>query len=441
MRCTLADPVRILETRLPGTRVRTWLVDFPAAFDRPGNPYQNALGHDWHDNASRFSILSRVAVAVALGIPRLRWKPDIVHAHDWQCGLVPALLAPHQTRPATVFTIHNLAYQGLFSYETFLSLALPPALWNFSALEFHGQLSFIKGGITFADRVTTVSPTYAQEICSPDFGYGLEGALRHRGNALRGILNGIDVRQWNPRRDALITTRYSPGRLASGKTSNKEALQSQLGLARSAKAPLAGIVSRLVEQKGVDLVIEAIPMLIQHGVQFAILGSGEARLEDALRTLAKNHPEQVAVVTRYDESLAHRIIAGSDLFIVPSRFEPCGLTQLYSLQYGTIPVVRRTGGLADTVVDASASSLAEGTATGILFEQPNSAELANAVSRAMSLFRQRRLWNALRRRAMAQDFSWKTRAREYQSLYDELSPSAATRQLTPTAPDTHPESR
>jgi len=418
----LASPVRLLETRLPGTRVKTWLVDYPPAYDRPGNPYQNAHGHDWHDNAARFALLARVAALIAQGIKRLRWQPDIVHAHDWQAGLVPALLGLEAKRPATVFTIHNLAYQGLFPYENFSALDLPASLWSLDGIEFYGQMSFMKGGIAFADRVTTVSPTYAHEIQTPEFGHGLDGLLRHRAPVLRGILNGIDTRAWNPQRDAGLARRYTAARVSAGKAANKAALQAELGLAVNPATPLLGMVSRQVQQKGIDLVIEALPVLLARGLQAAVLGTGEARYEQALRALAREYSGQLAVIIGYDETLAHRIIAGADLFLLPSRFEPCGLTQLYSLRYGTVPVARRVGGVNDSVVDANDATLADGTATGVVFEAATSAALVQAVERGVTLYRKRRAWQTLRRNGMKQEFSWQRSAAQYQRLYDELVP-------------------
>jgi len=421
---SLALPVRLLETRLPGTRIKTWLIDFPSAYDRPGNPYQNSAGHDWPDNAERFALLARVAVALSQGIARLRWKPDIVHCHDWQAGLVPALLSVEAVRPATVFTIHNLAYQGLFPHETFSALGLPAALWSLDGLEFNGQLSFIKGGIAFADRVTTVSPTYAREIQTAEFGHGLDGLLRHRVALLRGILNGIDTKIWNPLHDDAIAVRYGAGRMRMGKSANKAALQTELGLANEAATPLLGMVSRLVHQKGIDLLLQALPLLLENPLHCVVLGSGESGYEQALRELADRYPERLSVFIGYDEALAHRIIAGADLFLMPSRFEPCGLTQFYSLRYGTVPVARRIGGLNDSVIDANDATLADGSATGVLFEAANSAALAHAVTRALALYRQRRVWQALRRHGMRQDFSWRRSAMEYRQLYDELVPAA-----------------
>lgn len=415
-----ATPVRLLETILPGTRIKTWLIDFPPAFDRPGNPYQTSQGQDWPDNAERFALLARVAVAISAGIPGLRWQPDVVHCHDWQAGLVPVLLNNEPTRPATVFTIHNLAYQGLFSYETFLGLDLPASLWSLDGLEFHGQMSFIKGGIAFADRVTTVSPTYAREIQTAEFGHGLDGLLRHRASVLGGIINGIDTKIWNPQHDQLLSATYNVHRLGVGKAANKAALQNELGLANEARTPLLGIVSRLVHQKGIDLFLEALPMLLEKSLQCVVLGTGESGYQQGLSDMAKRYPKQMAVYIGYDEALAHRIIAGADLFLMPSRFEPCGLTQFYSLRYGTVPIAHRVGGLNDSVIDTNDATLADDSATGVLFAPANSAALAHAVNRGLELYRQRRVWQALRRRGMRQDFSWRRSAGEYQRLYDEL---------------------
>ena len=414
------ESVRLLETVLPGTHIKTWLVDFAPAFDRPGNPYQDAQGQDWPDNAERFALLARVAVAISDGIPALRWKPNLVHCHDWQAGLVPVLLNNQPSRPATVFTIHNLAYQGLFSYETFMSLVLPASLWSLDGLEFHGQMSFIKGGIAFADRVTTVSPTYAREIQTAEFGHGLDGLLRHRAAVLSGIINGIDTKIWNPQNDQILAVKYNAHRVGIGKDANKVALQSELGLANEARTPLLGIVSRLVHQKGIDLFLEALPVLLEKSLQCVVLGTGDSSYQRALSDMAQRHPKQLSVTIGYDEALAHRIIAGADLFLMPSRFEPCGLTQFYSLRYGTVPVAHRIGGLNDSIIDANDVTLANDSATGVLFAPANSAALMHGVSRGLELYRQRRVWQALRRHGMRQDFSWRRSAEAYQRLYDEL---------------------
>jgi len=420
----LAKPATLLEGTLPGTRVQTWLIDFPPAYDRPGNPYLNAYGHPWHDNAARFGLLARVAAAIARRAAGLAWRPDVVHCHDWQTGLVPVLLAQEPERPATVFTIHNLAYQGLFPRETLTALGLSDAFWSPERLEFHGQLSFIKGGLVYADRLTTVSPSYAREILTPEFGDGLDGLLRHRAYVLSGILNGIDDRVWNPAHDSHLVAGYSADRFAA-KQQNKTALQRQLGLPASA-VPLIGMVGRLVEQKGVDLVLEALPQLMELPLQLALLGSGEAGYEDALRRAAEKYPQKLAVNIGYDETLAHRIEAGSDMFLMPSRFEPCGLNQLYSLRYGTVPIVRPVGGLADTVVDATPETLEAGTATGLVFDGATPAALIGALRRAFVLYADRRRWKRLALTGMRRDFSWGRSAGEYLELYDQFARSRRT---------------
>jgi starch synthase len=426
----LTQLVTLLEGRLPGTRVKVWLIDFPPAYDRPGNPYLNALGHPWHDNAARFALLARVAVAIARNAAGLAWSPEVVHAHDWQAGLVPALLAEDVIRPATVFTIHNLAYQGLFPYETFLSLHLPASLWSLHALEFHGQMAFIKGGIAFADRVTTVSPTYAREIQTPEHGYGLDGLLRYRAARLSGILNGIDARAWNPAHDPHLASPYNARRLAD-KLPNKTALQREFGLRVDADVAVFGMVSRMVQQKGVDLLLDAMPALMQLPLQIVVLGSGEAQYEQALREQARRYPDRLAVLAGYDEALAHRIQAGADLFLMPSRFEPCGLSQLYSLRYGTVPIVRRAGGLADTVVDASTENIAAGTATGIVFDEATAEALTVSIRRALALSQERRTWKQIQLTGMRQDFSWRHSAAEYLRLYETAIGDAPRHSGTP----------
>ncbi len=424
----LVEPVRLLEGTLPGTRVKLWLVDFPPAFDRPGNPYLNAYGHPWHDNAARFALLARAAVAIAQGEAGLRWRPDIVHCHDWQAGLVPALLAGEPRRPMTVFTVHNLAYQGLFGRDTFDALGLPPALWTHEGLEFHGQLSFIKGGLAYADILTTVSPTYAREIQTPAYGLGLDGLLRHRARVLHGVLNGIDTREWDPAHDPHLAGAYSARRLGA-KRANKTALQREYRLPEAPDVPLLGMVGRLVEQKGVDLVLDALPRLARLGVQLVTLGTGEARFEQALRAAGARYPDWLAVRIGYDEALAHRVQAGADAFLMPSRFEPCGLSQLHSLRYGTVPVVRGVGGLADTVRDATRARLANGRATGIVFGGERPEDLVAAVTRAVALYRRPRAWKELQLAGMRQDFSWRHSAEAYLALCRRLTGARRARRV------------
>jgi starch synthase len=411
--------VSLLEATLPSTRVPVWLLDCPPAYDRPGNPYLDARGQPWGDNAQRFALLARVATRIAQGSLGFAWRPDVVHCHDWQAGLVPALLAQEPERPATVFTIHNLAYQGVFPRSTFVALQMPEPLWSLDGVEFHGQLSFIKGGIAFADCLTTVSPTYAREIQTPAFGCGLDGLLRHHGGHLRGILNGIDADEWNPQDDRHLVMGYSAERLAD-KLPNKRALQEQAGLPREARTALIGNVGRLVGQKGIDLVLAALPQLMQLPVQIVLLGTGEASYERVLRAAAARYPERLAVIIGYDEHLAHRIQAGADMCLMPSRFEPCGLSQLYSLRYGTVPIVHRVGGLADTVVDSNPVNLAADAATGVVFDEPTAPALVAAVERALALYRQPTIWRAIQHTGMRQDFSWRHSAAEYLKLYDDL---------------------
>jgi len=426
----LASPVTLLEGLLPGTRIKVWFIDFPPAYDRPGNPYLNVHGHPWHDNAARFALLARVAVEIARDTAGLSWQPDVVHAHDWQAGLVPALLAEDAARPATIFTIHNLAYQGLFSYETFLSLNLPASLWSLHALEFHGQMSFIKGGITFADRITTVSPTYAREIQTPEHGCGLDGLLRHHSARLSGILNGIDARAWNPARDPQLASRYSL-RSLTHKLPNKTALQQEFNLHVDADVAIFGMVSRLVDQKGVDLLLEALPSLMVLPLQIVVLGSGEAQYEQELRAQSIRYPDRLAVLAGYNEAVAHRILAGADFFLMPSRFEPCGLSQLYSLRYGTVPIVRRAGGLADTVEDASGANIAAGTATGIVFDDASAVALTDAVQRALALHTEQRTWRQIQLTGMRQDFSWRHSAAAYLRLYEEAIVAVQSQVVAP----------
>lgn len=419
----LGSPVKVLEGKFPGTPLITWLVDFPPAYDRPGNPYLDPHGQPWPDNAMRYALLAHAATSLALGRTELKWRPDVVHCHDWQTGLVPVLLAQEKTRPATLFTIHNLSYQGLFPYQAFTALALPQELWSPEALEFHGQLSFMKGGLVFADQLTTVSPTYAREIQTPEFGDGLDGLLRHRAARLTGILNGIDDTEWNPARDTYISKPYSSSETRH-KTANKLALQQELGLPQNPTTPLIGMVGRLVQQKGIDLVLDTLPALMHRPLQLVLLGSGESGYEDALRRQATRFASRLAVRIGYDEGLAHRIEAGSDMFLMPSRFEPCGLNQLYSLRYGTVPIVHRVGGLADTVVDATDENIVNGKANGIVFQEAHAGTLLGGVDRALALWRDTDRWKQIMLTGMRQDFSWHRRAAEYLQLYKRLRTAA-----------------
>ncbi|MDX1594469.1 MAG: glycogen synthase GlgA [Gammaproteobacteria bacterium] len=419
-------PVRLLRGRLPGSEVPVWLVDCPPLFDRAGGPYSAPDGSDWPDNPERFALFSRVAVRVALDTAGLHWRPDVVHCHDWQTGLVPALLDGHADRPRTVFTIHNLAYQGSYPHETFARLALPDRLWSPEALEFYGRLALIKGGLAFADRLTTVSPTYAREICTASHGQGFDGLLRHRSDVLTGILNGADYAAWDPARDPRLAQPFGATTLPR-RQRNKAALQHAFGLPEEEVTPLVAHIGRLAWQKGGDLIAEALPEMLDTGVQFVLLGSGDPVLERRLVALARRHPDRLAVRIGYDETLAHQIEGGADLFLMPSRYEPCGLNQIYSLRYGCVPVVRRTGGLADTVIDATPHAVRGGIATGVLFEEASPWAILEAVRRALALYRDRRRWRQVQRTGMAQDFSWDESAREYARLYREVVQEAGER--------------
>ncbi|MGD8408343.1 MAG: glycogen synthase GlgA [Thiohalophilus sp.] len=410
-------PVRIWQTTLPGTRVTTWLVDCEPLYDRPGNPYLDADGDPWPDNARRFALFCEVVALMARDQFGMDWQPGIVHCNDWQTGLVPVLLEdPPGPRPATVFTIHNLAYQGIFDRATFEHLNLPEPMWHYERLEYHGQFAFIKGGLVYADRLNTVSPGYAKEIQTAMFGHGMEGLLSHRSDRVSGILNGIDTRTWNPGTDPLITQRYNWQHL-DDKLPNKLALQQHFGLPQQEEALLFGMVSRLVEQKGIDLVLESLSLLFKLPLQLVILGSGAKRYEQALHKAADQYSQQLGVEIGYDEQLAHAIEAGSDLFLMPSRFEPCGLNQMYSQRYGSLPLVTPVGGLADTVVDANQDNLQQGAASGFVMAGINRAALQGAVQRALLLYQQPDSWRQLQKAAMKKDFSWAKSASSYTQLY------------------------
>jgi starch synthase len=419
-----AERVRVALARLPGTDRLAYLVDQPAFYDRPGNPYASPTGPDWPDNHRRFGLLSWIAAKLARGADP-SWQPDMLHAHDWHAGLAAAYLAASPSelgRIPTVFTVHNLAYQGLFPATSFAELALPPDFFAIDGIEFNGLVSFMKAGLFFSDRLTTVSPTYAREIQTPAFGCGFEGLLHSRANALTGILNGVDPKVWDPRHDTVLPRRYGTEDAPAGKRAARAALQSRLGLEEGGDAPLFGVVTRLTPQKGIDLLLDCLPEVMAAGGRLAMLGSGDGELEQAFASFAETHTGRVAVEFGYDEVLSHLIIGGSDVIVVPSRFEPCGLTQLYALRYGTLPLVHRVGGLVDTVVDATSVSLAEDRATGFAFDEATPQALMSAANRASQLFLEPGQWLQVMRRAMAQDFSWKAAARKYAALYQELRP-------------------
>ena len=411
--------VNLLETQLPDSDVIVWLVDYPPFFNYPGNPYNDENGNPWPDIGDRFALFCRIIVEVAMNRAYLNWKPDVVHCNDWQTGLVPALLSLEEYKPSTVFTIHNMAYQGVFPRTAYTLLNLPGQLWHPDGLEYHDMLSFIKGGLSFSDWITTVSPTYAQEIQTPEFGYGLEGLLAHRQHTLSGILNGIDTEIWNPETDQHIAERYNSKAL-NKKVQNKTALQERLGLPIDPTIPLFGLIGRLVDQKGIDLVLSCLKEMTGMSLQFALLGSGDKSIQVRLQDFARLYPDKISVTIGYDEILAHSIEAGSDLFLMPSRFEPCGLNQMYSQRYGTLPIVRKTGGLADTVVDALPETIKNGTASGFVFNDAAPGALLETIKRSLVLYANQTLWKGLQRNAMNKDFSWENSANQYLALYNEI---------------------
>jgi starch synthase len=421
---------RLLRSHLPNTTVPVYFVEHPPFFERDDAAagrglYQQAMygGYkaDYPDNAERFVFFSR---AVLEAVPHLGFTPDVIHANDWQTGLVPVYLSElYRTKPGyrltrSVFTIHNIAYQGQFGRDVLKLTGLPLWLFNPAQLEFHGHLNFLKAGIVFADAVNTVSPTYAREIRTPEFGCGLEGLLRGIGDKLTGIVNGVDYTEWDPGVDRHIAARYTPATVFENKPKCKADLQRHFELTEDPDAPVLGLVARLVSQKGIDLVMSAAPGFLDLGCQVVVLGEGDPEYHDQLAAFRDRHPGQVGVHLGFSEAVAYKIEAGADLFLMPSRYEPCGLNQIYSLRYGTPPVVRATGGLRDTVVNATVENLKAGTATGFSFDDYTASALYQTVKWALTLYRDRPAdFRQVVRTAMAQDWSWDRSAAEYEALY------------------------
>ena len=411
--------IRLLQADMPDSTTPVYVINAPGYYAREGGPYQDIDGYDYPDNALRFGLLSWLAAHLTAAETPLGWRPDILHCNDWQTGLAPAWLRFMGGRARSLMTIHNLAYQGIFPASTVAQLALPAEHFQMEGMEYYGNLSFLKAGLFYADRINTVSPSYADEIQHEPLGMGLQGLLTMRRDILSGIVNGIDTGFWNPANDPHLPHAYSSADLA-GKNLCKRALQEDLNLAVDARTPLFGIVSRLTYQKGVDLVLAIADWLVARGGQLVLLGSGEATLEQVVHDLAARHPGKVAAVIGYDEGLAHRIEAGADCFLMPSRFEPCGLNQMYSQRYGTPPMVHGTGGLKDTVVDATAQALAQGQATGFVFHGETPMALQATVERMLALFADTEAWRRLQIAGMRRDFSWESSARQYVGLYDQL---------------------
>jgi len=401
-----------------------FVLDAPHLYARPGDPYVGPDRRDWPDNAFRFAALAQVAARIGQGLVP-GFIPDVVHAHDWQAALAPAVL--HYAggrRPGTVVTVHNLAFQGRFPAHLLTAIGLPPESFAVGGVEYHGAISYLKAGLQFADRITTVSPTYSREIRAPEAGMGLEGLLRSRASALFGILNGIDTTVWNPADDSRIAATYTSQSIAA-RARNKAALQKRLGLDSKPDALVFGVVSRLSWQKGLDLLIVSLPALLEHHAQLALLGSGDRELEDAFASAQSAHPGRIGCVIGYDENLAHRIQAGADALLIPSRFEPCGLTQLCALRYGAIPVVARVGGLADTIIDANEMAIASGVATGIQFASISAEGLDVAIRRTVDLFGDQSSWRRMQLNGMMTDVTWRKAAGRYAALYRDLIAKSA----------------
>ena len=433
-------PAQVLWARAAGLDLL--VLDAPHLYARAGNPYLGPDGRDWPDNALRFAALALEAAEIGGGAID-GYRPDVVHAHDWQAGLAPAYLhyrggarsgcdrggaRPDDdrggVRPGTVMTVHNLGFSGKSPAGLLARLGLPQAAYAIDGVEFYGTISLLKAGLQFADRITTVSPTYAAEILTPEAGMGFDGLLRARADVLSGILNGIDTTIWDPASDTSIAARFDRATLGR-RAANKAALQARMGLARDPDAPLFAVVSRLTLQKGLDLLLNCLPVLRGLGAQLALLGSGEPEIEIGFQAQAAAAPGWIGCVISYDEALAHGIQAGADALLVPSRFEPCGLTQMCALRYGAVPVVARVGGLADTVIDANPAALAAGVATGVQFAPVTAEMLAVALRRTVALYRDPSAWRTMQENGMSADVSWRGPARRYAALYRELAGARA----------------
>lgn len=397
--------------------IPVFIIDCPGLYQRDGGPYMDEYGRDWPDNALRFGLLSKIGAILSSDISPIAWRPHIAHCNDWQSGLTPAYLHFHSgQKAATVMTIHNLAFQGVFPPGSTVQLGLPPASFNIDGVEYYGNMSFLKAGLYYADHITTVSPSYAEEIQADPLGFGLQGLLAGRRHSVTGIINGIAVNEWDPAVDAHLIQNYSSNRLVD-KLANKTALQQEMELTADADIPLLGVVSRLNHQKGTDLLIDIAPQLTALPAQLVMLGNGPAELEHRLAMLALMHPGRIAVRMGFNERLSHLIEAGADCFLMPSRFEPCGLNQMYSQRYGTPPVVHATGGLKDTVIDCTPETLANGSASGFMFAEMTADGLLAAVKRAVAAYHDKKTWQRLQKNGMAKDFSWNASAAAYRDLY------------------------
>ena len=414
----LGHACTLISGKMPDSGLDVIAIQNAHLYERAGGPYSDENGVDWVDNPLRFGVLSRIAsLLCSKNSPLKNWQPDLIQCNDWQTGLAPAYMKLiDKSTTKSILSIHNLAFQGCFDASWLKPLELPAAQFQINGFEYYGQIAFLKAGIFYADQLSTVSPTYAQEIQTKQCGFGMEGLLKARTSDLTGILNGIDTQEWNPAIDAHLPKNYSDSRI-TGKKVVKRALQQQLGLQIDADAPLLGVVSRLTHQKGLDLLPEIMPKLIKQGCQFAILGSGDKALEAQFNALAERYPNQVSMNTGYHEHLSHNIMAGCDMFVMPSRFEPCGLNQLYGLAYGTPPIVSLTGGLADSVSDTDEVSLKNNTATGFVVKSVTSAALLVTIERAIKCWKDKKTWRKIQKNGMKCNISWDFSAIDYLALY------------------------
>lgn len=420
--------VSLVLAQTPDTGLPLCLVDCPSLFQRKGGLYADQSGREWPDNAERFAVLCHAAARVATGAGVPGWRADIVHANDWHLGLVPMLLSQKpEPRPASVFTIHNLAFQGLFPAAALPRLGVPLSAFSPDGLEYYGQLSFLKAGIRYADKISTVSPSYAREIMTPEFGCGFDGILRSRAGDLVGILNGIDYSTWNPDDRETLCKPYSVDNMA-GKSTCKEALQGELGLKRGRKTPLFAFVSRMTEQKMADILPAVVPSILDRGGQVAVCGQGDHKIEADVHALSRRYPGQVSVQIGYNDAFAKRMFAGADVVLAPARFEPCGLTQMYGMRYGALPIARRVGGLADTVLDLPAND--DETPTGFLFNAATASDFAGAIDRACAAYRKPRAWRRMQIQAMTRNFGWRRSAQRYEELYVAIARHGADRYAT-----------
>lgn len=415
-------PFVLWSARLPAGKgvskgVPIFVIDCPSLYRRNGGPYTDTAGQDWPDNALRFGLLSKIGAILASDASPLLWRPNIVHCNDWQSGLTPAYLHFYQGKKVvSLMSVHNLAFQGVFPPTTLTRLGLPATSYNISGIEYYGNMSFLKAGLYYSDHITTVSPTYAKEIQTMPLGFGLQGLLAGRSDHISGIVNGIDIAEWDPATDPCLAQNYTVKRIAA-KGTNKRALQQVMGLVVDPDIPLFGMVSRHTYQKGCDLLLQVAPFLARMPAQLVILGSGEAGLDRELAALEKNHPGKIAVRIGFDETLSHLIEGGADSFLMPSRFEPCGLNQMYSQCYGTPPLVHATGGLLDTVVDCTPATLADGSASGFFFYEMDTGSFLAGIQRVIDSYCNKTTWLRLQRNGMAKDFSWRPSAIAYRDIY------------------------